>query len=184
MAHIDKDAASDRVGTIYRFPSETEAPEAVPTDFTVENYARFQVMPDLSIKRTKTAMWVANEAGVGCFGADAVTPDGTCLTIDQGTIYSTPGMPLAQTTPEDQTRLVSNWTTVSLPGLESTHTIEGWLAVSPDGTQMALYASPKDPYSDLSLPIFVAPVAGGDATQVTTTTEDVPGVVRILGWTK
>ena len=58
------------------------------------------------------------------------------------------------------------------------------LAVSPDGTQMALYASPKDPYSDLSLPIFVAPVAGGDATQVTTTTEDVPGVVRILGWTK
>ena len=56
--------------------------------------------------------------------------------------------------------------------------------MSPDGTQMALYASPKDPYSDLSLPIFVAPVAGGDATQVTTTTEDVPGVVRILGWTK
>ncbi len=181
VAHIDKDAASDRVGTIYRFPSETEAPEAVPTDFTVENYARFQVMPDLSIKRTKTAMWVANEAGVGCFGADAVTPDGTCLTIDQGTIYSKPGTPLAQTTPEDQTRLVSNWTTVSLPGLESTHTIEGWLAVSPDGTQMALYASPKDPYSDLSLPIFVAPVAGGDATQVTTTTEDVPGVVRISG---
>ena len=184
VAHIDKDAASDRVGTIYRFPSETEAPEAVPTDFTVENYARFQVMPDLSIQRTKTAMWVANEAGVGCFGADAVTPDGTCLTIDQGTIYSKPGTPLAQTTPADQTRLVSNWTKVALPGLESTHTIEGWLAVSPDGTQMALYASPKDTYSDLSLPIFVAPVAGGDATQVTTTTEDVPGVVRILGWTK
>ena len=113
-----------------------------------------------------------------------VSTDGTCLTIDQGTIYSTPGTPLAQTTPEDQTLLVSNWTTVSLPGLESTHTIEGWLAVSPDGTQMALYASPKDTYSDLSLPIFVAPVAGGDATQVTTTTEDVPGVVRILGWTK
>ena len=184
VAHIDKDAASDRVGTIYRFLSETEAPEAVPTDFTVENYARFQVMPDLSIQRTKTAMWVANEAGVGCFGADAVTPDGTCLTIDQGTIYSKPGTPLAQTTPADQTRLVSNWTTVSLPGLESTHTIEGWLAVSPDGTQMVLYASPKDPYSDLSLPLFVAPVAGGDATQVTTTTEDVPGVVRVLGWTK
>ena len=184
VAHIDKDAASDRVGTIYRFLSETEAPEAVPTDFTVENYARFQVMPDLSIQRTKTAMWVANEAGVGCFGADAVTPDGTCLTIDQGTIYSKPGTPLAQTTPADQTRLVSNWTTVSMPGLESTNTIEGWLAVSPDGTQMVLYASPKDPYSDLSLPLFVDPVAGGDATQVTTTTEDVPGVVRVLGWTK
>ena len=184
VAHIDKDAASDRVGTIYRFPSETEAPEAVPTDFTVENYARFQVMPDLSIRRTKTAVWVANEAGVGCFGADAVTPDGTCLTIDQGTIYSKPGTPLAQTTPEDQTLLVSNWTKVSLPSLESTHTIEGWLAVSPDGTQMALYASPKDPYSDLSLPLFVAPVTGGEATQITTTTEDVPGVVSILGWTQ
>ena len=184
VAHIDKDAASDRVGTIYRFPSETEAPEAVPTDFTVENYARFQVMPDLSIQRTKTAVWVANEAGVGCFGADAVTPDGTCLTIDQGTIYSKPGTPLAQTTPEDQTLLVSKWTKVSLPNLESTHTIEGWLAVSPDGTQMALYASPKDTYSDLSLHIFVAPVTGGDATQVTTTTDDVPGVVSILGWTQ
>ena len=184
VAHIDKDAASDRVGTIYRFPSETEAPEAVPTDFTVENYARFQVMPDLSIHRTKTAVWVANEAGVGCFGADAVTPGGTCLTIDQGTIYSKPGTPLAQTTPEDQTLLVSKWTKVSLPNLESTHTIEGWLAVSPDGTQMALYASPKDTYSDLSLHIFVAPVTGGDATQVTTTTDDVPGVVSILGWTQ
>lgn len=53
-----------------------------------------------------------------------------------------------------------------------------------DGAQMALYASPKDAYSDLSLHIFVAPVTGGDATQVTTTTEDVPGVVRILGWTQ
>ena len=56
--------------------------------------------------------------------------------------------------------------------------------VSTNGTQMALYASPKDAYSDLSLPLFVAPVTGGDATQVTTTTEDVPGVVRILGWTQ
>ena len=43
---------------------------------------------------------------------------------------------------------------------------------------MALYASPKDPYSDL------APVTGGEATQITTTTEDVPGVVSILGWTQ
>ena len=53
-----------------------------------------------------------------------------------------------------------------------------------DGAQMALYASPKDAYSDLSLHIFVAPVTGSDATQVTTTTEDVPGVVCILGWTQ
>lgn len=29
--------------------------------------------------------------------------------------------------------------------------------VSTNGTQMALYASPKDAYSDLSLPLFVAP---------------------------
>ncbi len=99
----------------------------------------------------------------------------------KGTIYSKPGTPLAQTTPEDQTLLVSNWTKVSLPSLESTHTIEGWLAVSPDGTQMALYASPKDPYSDLSLHLFVAPVTGGEATQITTTTEDVPGVVQHPG---
>ena len=56
--------------------------------------------------------------------------------------------------------------------------------MSPDGTQMALYASPKDTYSNLSLHIFVAPVTGGDATQVTTTTDDVPGVVSILGWTQ
>lgn len=58
------------------------------------------------------------------------------------------------------------------------------LAVSPDGTQMALYASPKDAYSDLSLPLFVAPVTGGDATQITRITKDVPGVVRILGGTQ
>ena len=184
MAHIDKDTASDHVGTIYRFPSETETPEAVPTDFTVENYARFQVMPDLSIQRTKTAVWVANEAGVGCFGAQAVTPDGTCLTIDQGTVYSKPGKPLAQTSADDQKLFVSTWTKVSLPNLESTRTIESGLAVSPDGTQMALYASPKDAYSDLSLGVFVAPVTGGDATQVTTATDDVPGVAHILSWTK
>ena len=127
---------------------------------------------------------VANEAGVGCFGANAVTPDGTCLTIDQGTIYSKPGTPLAQTTPEDQkpARFQLDKGQPAQPGEHSHH--RGWLAVSPDGTQMALYASPKDAFSDLSLHIFIAPVTGGDATQITTTTDDVPGVVRILGWTQ
>ena len=41
VAHEDKRDDGDFVGTLYRFASETEAPEAVPTTFTVSNTQDF-----------------------------------------------------------------------------------------------------------------------------------------------
>ena len=184
VAHEDKDANGDFVGTLYRFDSQTLTPEAVPTTFRVSNTQNFQILPDSTPFAIRYYAWVANKDGVGCFGALAVTPDGTCLTVDKNTVYSKKGTPLSQTTEADQSLRIEEWTKVSLPNLEGTHDIEETLRLSPDGTRMALLAPFKKLEDDLTYQLYSAPVDGGEATQMTTIKGIAGGKHVILAWSE
>ena len=120
VAHEDKPDDGDFVGTLYRFASETAVPEAVPTTFTVSNTQDFQILPDSTPIAIGYYAWAANKDGVGCYGALAVTPDGTCLTVDKDAVYSKKGKPLSQTTESDKSLRIEEWTKVNLPNLDGT----------------------------------------------------------------
>ena len=184
VAHEDKPNDGDFVGTLYRFASETEAPEAVPTTFTVSNTQDFQILPDSTPIAIGHYAWAANKGGVGCYGALAVTPDGTCLTVDKDTVYSKKGTPLSQTTEADQSLRIEEWTKVNLPNLEGTHDIEKTLQLSPDGTRMAFLAPFKKLEDDLTYQLYSAPVGGGEATQLTKVTGIAGGKHIILAWSE
>lgn len=184
VAHEDKPDDGDFVGTLYRFASETEAPEAVPTTFTVSNTQDFQILPDSTPIAIGHYAWAANKGGVGCYGALAVTPDGTCLTVDKDAVYSKKGKPLSQTTESDKSLRIEEWTKVSLPNLEGTHDIEETLQLSPDGTRMALLAPFKKLEDDLTYQLYSAPVGGGEATQLTKATGIAGGKHIILAWSE
>lgn len=184
VAHEDKPDDGDFVGTLYRFTSETEAPEAVPTTFTVSNTQDFQILPDSTPIAIGHYAWAANKGGVGCYGALAVTPDGTCLTVDKDTVYSKKGTPLSQTTEADQSLRIEEWTKVNLPNLEGTHDIEKTLQLSPDGTRMALLAPFKKLEDDLTYQLYSVPVGGGEATQLTKVTGIAGGKHIILAWSE
>lgn len=184
VAHEDKPNDGDFVGTLYRFASETEAPEAVPTTFTVSNTQDFQILPDSTPIAIGHYAWAANKGGVGCYGALAVTPDGTCLTVDKDTVYSKKGTPLSQTTEADQSLRIEEWTKVNLPNLDGTHEIVKTLRLSPDGTRMAFLAPFKKLEDDLTYQLYSAPVGGGEATQLTKVTGIAGGKHIILAWSE
>ena len=184
VAHEDKPDDGDFVGTLYRFASETEAPEAVPTTFTVSNTQDFQILPDSTPIAIGHYTWEANNNGVGCYGALAVTPDGTCLTVDKDAVYSKKGKPLSQTTESDKSLRIEEWTKVSLPNLDGTHEIVKTLRLSPDGTRMALLAPFKKLEDDMSYQLYSAPVGGGEATQLTKVTGIAGGKHVILAWSE
>jgi len=184
VAHEDKPDDGDFVGTLYRFASETEAPEAVPTTFTVSNTQDFQILPDSTPIAIGHYTWEANNNGIGCYGALAVTPDGTCLTVDKDAVYSKKGKPLSQTTESDKSLRIEEWTKVSLPNLDGTHEIVKTLRLSPDGTRMALLAPFKKLEDDLSFQLYSAPVGGGEATQLTKVTGIAGGKHVILAWSE
>ena len=182
VAHEDKPDDGDFVGTLYRFTSETEAPEAVPTTFTVSNTQDFQILPDSTPIAIGYYAWAANKDGVGCYGALAVTPDGTCLTVDKDTVYSKKGKPLSQTTESDKSLRIEEWTKVNLPNLDGTHEIVKTLRLSPDGTRIALLAPFKKLEDDMSFQLYSAPVGGGEATQLTKATDIAGRKHIILAW--
>ena len=184
VAHEDKPDDGDFVGTLYRFASETSTPEAVPTTFTVSNTQNFQILPDSTPIAIDHYAWAANKGGVGCYGALAVTPDGTCLTVDKDAVYSKKGKPLSQTTESDKSLRIEEWTKVNLPNLEGTHDIEKTLQLSPDGTRMALLAPFKKLEDDLTYQLYSAPVGGGEATQLTKVTGIAGGKHIILAWSE
>ena len=184
VAHEDKPDDGDFVGTLYRFTSETSTPEAVPTTFTVSNTQDFQILPDSTPIAIGYYAWAANKDGVGCYGALAVTPDGTCLTEDKDAVYSKKGKPLSQTTESDKSLRIEEWTKVSLPNLDGTHEIVKTLRLSPDGTRMALLAPFKKLADDLSYQLYSAPVGGGEATQLTKVTGIAGGKHVILAWSE
>lgn len=184
VAHEDKPDDGDFVGTLYRFASETEAPEAVPTTFTVSNTQDFQILPDSTPIAIGYYAWAANNNGIGCYGALAVTPDGTCLTVDKDTVYAKKGKPLSQTTESDKSLRIEEWTKVTLPNLEGTHEIVKTLRLSPDGTRMALLAPFKKLEDDFSFQLYSAPVGGGEATQLTKATDIAGSKHIILAWSE
>ena len=184
VAHEDKPDDGDFVGTLYRFTSETEAPEAVPTTFTVSNTQDFQILPDSTPIAIGYYAWAANKDGVGCYGALAVTPDGTCLTVDKDAVYSKKGKPLSQTAESDKSLRIEEWTKVNLPNLDGTHEIVKTLRLSPDGTRMALLAPFKKLEDDLSFQLYSAPVGGGEATQLTKATDIAGRKHIILAWSE
>ena len=184
VAHEDKPDDGDFVGTLYRFASETEAPEAVPTTFTVSNTQDFQILPDSTPIAIGPYTWEANNNGVGCYGALAVTPDGTCLTVDKDAVYSKKGKPLSQTTESDKSLRIEEWTKVNLPNLDGTHEIVKTLRLSPDGTRMALLAPFKKLEDDMSYQLYSAPVGGGEATQLTKVTGIAGSKHIILAWSE
>lgn len=184
VAHEDKPDDGDFVGTLYRFASETSTPEAVPTTFTVSNTQDFQILPDSTPIAIGHYAWEANNNGVGCYGALAVTPDGTCLTVDKDAVYSKKGKPLSQTTESDKSLRIEEWTKVSLPNLDGTHEIVKTLRLSPDGTRMALLAPFKKLEDDMSYQLYSAPVGGGEATQLTKVTGIAGGKHVILAWSE
>ena len=184
VAHEDKPDDGDFVGTLYRFASETSTPEAVPTTFTVSNTQDFQILPDSTPIAIGYYAWAANKDGVGCYGALAVTPDGTCLTVDKDAVYSKKGKPLAQTTESDKSLRIEEWTKVNLPNLDGTHEIVKTLRLSPDGTRMALLAPFKKLEDDLSFQLYSAPVGGGEATQLTKATDIAGRKHIILAWSE
>lgn len=184
VAHEDKPDDGDFVGTLYRFTSETSTPEAVPTTFTVSNTQDFQILPDSTPIAIGYYAWAANKDGVGCYGALAVTPDGTCLTVDKDAVYSKKGTPLSQTTESDKSLRIVQWTKVSLPNLDGTHEIVKTLRLSPDGTRMALLAPFKKLEDDTSFQLYSAPVGGGEATQLTKATGIAGGKHVILAWSE
>ena len=182
VAHEDKPDDGDFVGTLYRFASETAVPEAVPTTFTVSNTQDFQILPDSTPIAIGYYAWAANKDGVGCYGALAVTPDGTCLTVDKDAVYSKKGKPLSQTTESDKSLRIEEWTKVNLPNLDGTHEIVKTLRLSPDGTRMALLAPFKKLEDDMSFQLYSAPVGGGEATQLTKATDIAGSKHIILAW--
>lgn len=184
VAHEDKPDDGDFVGTLYRFASETEAPEAVPTTFTVSNTQDFQILPDSTPIAIGYYAWAANNSGIGCYGALAVTSDGTCLTVDKDAVYSKKGKPLSQTTESDKSLRIEEWTKVNLPNLEGTHEIVKTLRLSPDGTRMALLAPFKKLEDDMSFQLYSAPVGGGEATQLTKATDIAGSKHIILAWSE
>ena len=184
VAHEDKPDDGDFVGTLYRFASETSTPEAVPTTFTVSNTQDFQILPDSTPIAIGYFAWGANKDGVGCYGALAVTPDGTCLTVDKDAVYSKKGTPLSQTTESDKSLRIEQWTKVSLPNLDGTHEIVKTLRLSPDGTRMALLAPFKKLEDDISYQLYSAPVGGGEATQLTKVTGIAGDKHIILAWSE
>ena len=181
VAHEDKPDDGDFVGTLYRFTSETEA---VPTAFTVSNTQDFQILPDSTPIAIGYYAWAANRDGVGCYGALAVTPDGTCLTVDKDAVYSKKGKPLSQTAESDKSLRIEEWTKVNLPNLDGTHEIVKTLRLSPDGTRMALLAPFKKLEDDLSFQLYSAPVGGGEATQLTKATDIAGRKHIILAWSE
>ena len=184
VAHEDKPDGGDFIGTLYRFASETSTPEAIPTTFTVSNTQDFQILPDSTPIAIGYYAWGANKDGVGCYGALAVTPDGTCLTVDKDAVYSKKGTPLSQTTESDKSLRIEQWTKVSLPNLDGTHEIVKTLRLSPDGTRMALLAPFKKLEDDISYQLYSAPVGGGEATQLTKATGIAGDKHIILAWSE
>ena len=182
VAHEDKPDDGDFVGTLYRFASETAVPEAVPTTFTVSNTQDFQILPDSTPIAIGHYAWASNNNGVGCYGALAVTPDGTCLTVDKDTVYSKKGKPLSQTTESDKSLRIEEWTKVNLPNLDGTHEIVKTLRLSPDGTRMALLAPFKKLEDDMSFQLYSAPIGGGEATHLTKATDIAGSKHIILAW--